>query len=215
MLTFAVRGKTISAEAVAASKTIATPEAVVATEAVVAAETVATPEAVTAAETIAAKSVTAAEASTVARRSRRLGLGRAGVHAMDSHDLQTPRRILQITDYRRPRRNILRADLSEGGGMAERVAAIFKRDETVALGRIEPFDRTFGRGHGQRPRTVILEICHQTADKLCRTSQRCAVPDRPQLRRSRLHNAQNYSSTATGGRKESWTPNAGRLRYSM
>src|SRR5207237_8923062 len=77
------------------------PAAITVAEAITAAETIAAAEAVSAAEPVTvAKAVAASKSAAVARRSRRLLLGRAGVDAVHGNHLQSARRFLQIADYR-------------------------------------------------------------------------------------------------------------------
>src|SRR5689334_4720725 len=44
--------------------------------------------------------------------------------------------------------------------MAERVAAAFKRDKAISLGRVEPLDRAFYRCLRNWTRATVIEVCH-------------------------------------------------------
>jgi hypothetical protein len=150
-----------SAEAIASTKAVTAAKPIAPTKAVAAPKTVATSEAVAA--TAAAKPIAAATWS-----ARRGGLGRAGVDAVNRDDLQSARRILKIAYDRRALGQILLPMRNQGRRMAERIAAIVQRDEAIAFGGIEPFNRALHRRHCEGPRAVIVEVRHEIAELTCR-----------------------------------------------
>jgi len=91
------------------------------------------------------------------------GLRRRGVDRMHGNDLKPARRFLQIADDRCALRQIWCAECGQRGGVTECIAAVFKRDETVSFGRVEPLDRALHRSLGEGPVTIV-EVCHGYAD---------------------------------------------------
>jgi hypothetical protein len=144
-------------KSITASKSIPAPEPVPSAEAISASKLIVTSEPVTAAKAIStAKAISApvpiaAKAPTTATwPARGFMLGGAGVHAVDGYHLEPPRGVLQVANNRGTRGHIRRSYRRQRRCMAKRIAAVLKRDKTVALGGVEPFHRAFGRGHGKR-----------------------------------------------------------------
>src|SRR5579872_415969 len=135
----ACAGKAIAAAKTVGAEPIASAEPVAATAKAIAC----------AAETVGASEASAATPSAFAEiaagAAGRTHVCGAGIDAVDRHDLQTTRRILQIADDRRALRQVRVACRLQCGSVAECIAATFKRDEAISFGRVEPLDRALYR----------------------------------------------------------------------
>src|SRR6185437_16185834 len=132
-------------------------------------------------------------------RAARRRFGGRDIDLMHGNDLQAARRVRQIADDGRARRQFGVARRLQRRGVAESVAAIIQGDEAVTLGAVEPLYLTLRRSLRDGFGTLTAEVCHATDITFPAGYPPISTPGRLRGRTPRMMTTETPDSQAGGG----------------